>query len=47
MVVLDVSVVNVALPSIFSDLGFTDQAELQYVVTAYAMAFGGFIFVLK
>src|SRR6478609_3829325 len=40
MVVLDVAVVNVALPSIQSDLGFSDSA-LQWVVSAYAIVFGG------
>jgi EmrB/QacA subfamily drug resistance transporter len=40
MVVLDVAIVNVALPSIKTDLHFT-QASLQWVVTAYAILFGG------
>jgi EmrB/QacA subfamily drug resistance transporter len=40
MVVLDVAIVNVALPSIQSDLHFT-QESLQWVVTAYAIMFGG------
>jgi EmrB/QacA subfamily drug resistance transporter len=40
MVVLDVAIVNVALPSIKTDLGFT-QESLQWVVTAYAILFGG------
>ena len=40
MVILDVAIVNVALPSIQSDLGFS-QASLQWVVTAYAILFGG------
>src|SRR6478672_11354519 len=40
MVVLDVAIVNVALPSIKTDLVFT-QASLQWVVTAYAIIFGG------
>ena len=40
MVVLDVAIVNVALPSIKTDLGFT-QETLQWVVTAYAILFGG------
>jgi EmrB/QacA subfamily drug resistance transporter len=42
MVVLDVSVVNVALPSMRADLGF-DPIGLQWVVTAYALTFGGFL----
>ncbi len=42
MVVLDVSIVNVALPSISSALNFS-QANLQWVVTAYALTFGGFL----
>jgi EmrB/QacA subfamily drug resistance transporter len=40
MVILDVAVVNVALPSIKADLGF-GQANLQWVVSAYAIVFGG------
>jgi EmrB/QacA subfamily drug resistance transporter len=40
MVILDVAVVNVALPSIKSDLHFSEQG-LQWVVTAYAIVFGG------
>lgn len=42
MVVLDISIVNVALPSIQSSLGFTESG-LQWVVTAYTLAFGGFL----
>jgi EmrB/QacA subfamily drug resistance transporter len=42
MVVLDVSVVNVALPSIRHDLGFS-ASGLQWVVNAYALAFAGFL----
>src|SRR5438067_592490 len=40
MVVLDVAIVNVALPSIKTDLHFT-QESLQWVVTGYAILFGG------
>ena len=40
MVILDVAIVNVALPSIKSDLGFS-QTSLQWVVSAYAIFFGG------
>jgi EmrB/QacA subfamily drug resistance transporter len=40
MVVLDVAIVNVALPSIKIDLHFTEQS-LQWVITAYAIMFGG------
>jgi EmrB/QacA subfamily drug resistance transporter len=40
MVILDVSVVNVALPSIKHDLHFS-QESLQWVITAYAILFGG------
>ena len=40
MVVLDVAIVNVALPSIRTDLGFS-QEGLQWVITAYAIVFGG------
>ena len=42
MVVLDVSIVNVALPSIADDLGFT-PASLAWVVNAYTLAFAGFL----
>lgn len=42
MVVLDIAIVNVALPSIKNDLGFSEQS-LQWVVTAYAIFFGGFL----
>src|SRR5215218_414882 len=42
MVVLDVSIVNVALPSISSDLGFA-PASLAWVVNAYTLAFAGFL----
>src|SRR5215468_2929 len=40
MVILDVAIVNVALPSIKTDLGFS-QSNLQWVVSAYAIFFGG------
>ena len=40
MVILDLSIVNVALPSIQSSLNFS-SAELQWVVDAYAIAFAG------
>lgn len=42
MVILDVSIVNVALPSISRSLDFMPSA-LQWVVTAYALTFGGFL----
>src|SRR2546430_1601024 len=42
MVVLDIAIVNVALPSIKTDLGFSQQ-NLQWVVSAYALFFGGFL----
>ncbi|WTF07854.1 MFS transporter [Streptomyces sp. NBC_01613] len=42
LVVLDVSVVNVALPSMRADLGLSPQG-LQWVVNAYAIAFAGFM----
>jgi EmrB/QacA subfamily drug resistance transporter len=42
LVVLDVSVVNVALPSMRADLGLSAQG-LQWVVNAYAIAFAGFM----
>ena len=40
MVVLDVAIVNVALPTIKTDLGFS-QESLQWVITAYSIFFGG------
>ncbi len=40
MVILDVAIVNVALPSIKTDLGFS-ETSLQWVVSAYAIIFGG------
>ena len=42
MVVLDASIVNIALPSIQSDLGISD-ADRQWVITAYTLAFGGLL----
>src|SRR6476660_410737 len=42
MTVLDVSIVNVALPSIGRSLDFSEQG-LQWVITAYAITFGGFL----
>jgi EmrB/QacA subfamily drug resistance transporter len=42
MIVLDVTVVNVALPSIQHDLGFS-QSSLAWVVNAYLIAFGGLL----
>ncbi len=42
MVILDVSVVNVALPAIRSHLHFTEQ-DLQWVVNAYTVTFAGFL----
>ena len=42
MVVLDVAIVNVALPSIQTDLHFSEQS-LQWVITAYGIMFGGFL----
>jgi len=42
MVVLDATVVNVALPSIQKDLGLS-EANLQWIVNAYTLAFGGFL----
>ena len=40
MVVLDIAIVNVALPSIKNDLQFS-QESLQWVITAYSIMFGG------
>src|SRR6187200_2314012 len=42
MVVLDATIVNVALPSIQTDLGLS-EANLQWIVNAYALVFGGFL----
>src|SRR5215207_2955761 len=42
MIVLDITIVNVALPSIQSDLGFS-QSNLAWVVNAYLIAFGGLL----
>src|SRR5580700_12191187 len=42
MVILDLSIVNVALPSIQSSLGFSSP-ELQWIVDAYAITFAGFL----
>jgi EmrB/QacA subfamily drug resistance transporter len=42
MVILDVAIVNVALPSIQTDLHFS-QENLQWVISAYALVFGGFL----
>ena len=42
MIVLDSTIVNVALPSIRSDLGFS-EASLAWVVNAYLLTFGGFL----
>ena len=42
MVVLDISIVNIALPAIQQALHF-NEASLQWVVTAYALTFGGFL----
>src|SRR4051794_8986968 len=42
MIVLDITVVNVALPSIKDDLGF-NQSSLAWVVNAYLITFGGLL----
>lgn len=42
MVILDATIVNVALPSIQADLEMSD-ADLQWIVNAYALVFGGFL----
>src|SRR5438874_4206661 len=42
MIVLDTTIVNVALPSIRNDLGFS-QTSLAWVVNAYMLTFGGFL----
>src|ERR671935_986342 len=42
MIVLDVTIVNVALPSIRQDLGFS-QTKLAWVVNGYLLTYGGFL----
>ena len=42
MIVLDASIVNIALPSAQEDLGISD-ADRQWIVTAYTLAFGGLL----
>src|SRR5499427_3824640 len=42
MIVLDVTIVGVALPSIRADLGFS-EASLAWVINAYLVTFGGFL----
>src|SRR5215203_5086716 len=42
MVILDATIVNVALPSIQNDLGLSEE-NLQWIVNAYALVFGGFL----
>ncbi|HXR64613.1 MAG TPA: MFS transporter [Ktedonobacteraceae bacterium] len=42
MVVLDFSIVNIALPSMQKDLGLSTQ-NLQWIVSAYSLTFGGFL----
>ena len=42
MTIIDLAIVNVALPTIGSDLHFS-ETNLQWVVTAYALTFGGFL----
>ena len=42
MTIIDLTIVNVSLPTIGRDLHFS-ETSLQWVVTAYAIAFGGFL----
>src|SRR3954463_3139058 len=42
MIVLDTTIVNVALPSIRDDLGFS-ETSLAWIVNAYTLTFGGFL----
>jgi predicted MFS family arabinose efflux permease len=42
MVILDATIVNVALPTIRRDLGFSDQ-NLTWILNAYTLIFGGFL----
>src|SRR3954463_14140484 len=46
MVILDATITNVALPSIQADLGFS-AADLQWVVNAYMLVFGGFLLLCR
>lgn len=43
MVILDATIVNVALPAIRDALKFNGDSQLQWIITAYALAFGGFL----
>lgn len=43
MVILDATIVNVALPAIAHALHFQNDAQLQWIITAYALTFGGFL----
>jgi EmrB/QacA subfamily drug resistance transporter len=43
MVVLDIAIVNVALQSINEDLNFSSTESLQWIVSGYALTFGGFL----
>jgi EmrB/QacA subfamily drug resistance transporter len=43
MVVLDATIVNVALPAIRTALNFKSDSDLQWIITAYALTFGGFL----
>src|ERR671934_1982310 len=45
MTILDVSIVNVALPSIKTSLSVSDKS-LQWILTAYAITFGGFLLLM-
>src|SRR5919204_2995964 len=42
MIVLDLTIVNIALPSAQQDLGFSNDAR-QWIITAYALAFGSLL----
>src|ERR1700733_9182454 len=44
MIVLDVTIMNIALPSAQHDLGFSDDLR-QWIVTAYSLAFGSLLLV--
>ena len=43
VVVLDTTIVNVALPAVGAELGFTGEASLQYVLSLYALTFGSLL----
>ena len=47
MIILDATIVNVALDNIRVDLGVQTTGDLQWIVTGYALAFGGFLLFVR